>query len=69
MKKHFLHFFEHSEKVDKSVLDSIEWDKFLKDSGLFSTYLPVLIIPGLPPFDPSHVYDKSLTEKCVSLAK
>lgn len=33
MKKHFLHFFEHQEKVDKAILDSIEWDKFLKESG------------------------------------
>jgi len=37
-------------------LKSIEWEAFLKS-------------PGMPPFDPNTVYDKSLTEKCSHLAK
>jgi len=56
MQQHFLHFFTHEEKTDKGILDSIEWEKFLKH-------------PGLPNFDPATVYDKSLTEKCIALSK
>jgi len=56
MKKHFLNHMEKVEKVSENALKSIEWDAFLK-------------APGMPPFDPTTIYDKSLTEKCTVLAR
>jgi leukotriene-A4 hydrolase len=56
MKEHFLHYFSNTEKVPASTLQSIDWDGFLNT-------------PGLPAFDPFKIYDASMGEVCVALAK
>jgi len=56
MKKHFLHHFSTIEKVPAETLNALQWTEFLDK-------------PGLPPFDPTNVFDSSLTQKCVALAE
>jgi len=55
MKKHFLNYFATVESVPATVLDGLQWEQFLDK-------------PGLPPFDPMTIFDKTFTEKCVALA-
>jgi leukotriene-A4 hydrolase len=57
MKEHFLNYFSSEEhKVSPDVLKKIDWDHWLT-------------APGLPSFDPREVFDKSLAENCLALAK
>lgn len=56
VKAHFLNYFTTVKKVDPSILGAIDWNTWLHS-------------PGLPPFDPTTVVDKTLSSNCSALAE